>query len=120
MQLYRSHKTLNPNWDLDESDFWVLCDFLHKAQYGNEAAPLMEQCLQRFPDNSLRTRVKLAGIYVKVQRRPRAAMNLLKGVLRRSVPEKLQAHFDAIWSLAWQLIDMSIEDRDPPASVRHA
>ncbi len=50
-----------------------------------------------------------------IQRRPRAALKLLQGVSRKSVPEKFQAHFDAITTLARQLIDMSIEDRSPLA-----
>ena len=115
LHLYRGHKASNPNWDLEETDFVALGDALHKAQRWDEAAPLMEACLQRFPETSQRTRVKLAGIYVEVQRRPRAAIKLLQRVSRKSVPEKLQAHFDAITTLARQLIDMSIEDRSPPA-----
>ena len=115
LHLYRGHKASNPNWDLEETDLVALGDALHKAQRWDDAAPLMEACLQRFPATSLRTRVKLAGIYVEVQRRPRAAIKLLQGVSRKTVPEKLQAHYDAISTLARQLIDMSIEDRSPPA-----
>lgn len=114
IQRYRNQKASIPNWELDETDFVALADALHKAQRWSEATPLMEQCLKRFPDSSLRTRVKLAGLYVEVQRRPRAAMKLLKDVSRKTVPEKLLAHYDAITALAKQLIDMSIEDRDPP------
>ena len=114
-QLYRGHRTSSPEWDLGQADLVALADALHKAQHWNDAAPLTEHCVTRFPDSSLRTRVNLAGMNVEIQCRPRAAMALLQEISRTMVPEKLQSHSDAITSLARQLIEMNIEDRAPPA-----
>lgn len=117
LQTYRDYKGKVASWDLGEAGFIALCDGLHKAQHWDAAAPLMERCLDRFPRASVRIRVKLAGIYVEVQRRPRAALRILQDVTREEIPEKLHAHFDTIKTLSKQLIDMSIEDRDPPEFV---
>lgn len=119
LQTYRDYKAKVASWDLGESDFIALGEGLHKAQLWDLAAPTMERCLERFPRASVRIRVKLAGIYVEVQRRPRAALQLLQDVTREEIPEKLLAHYDTIRTLSKQLIDMSIEDRDPPPSGEH-
>jgi len=44
-------------------------------------------------------------------------LRILQDVTREEIPEKLHAHFDTIKTLSKQLIDMSIEDRDPPEFV---
>jgi membrane associated rhomboid family serine protease len=104
----REHQRLKqaaPEFLLPEQDLMALVDAVYRAELWNDAVPLMEECIARFPERCQKLRVILAEIVVTHQRRPQHALRILEPVVDAKLPPRLQQQRAEIASRCRQLID---------------
>jgi membrane associated rhomboid family serine protease len=80
-----------PDWKLDEACLRTLANGLYKQQDWTNSVPLMREYVQRFPKKpyAIEVRLKLAAVLVQEQRRPRAALELVKTIPKSRLDERL-------------------------------
>jgi membrane associated rhomboid family serine protease len=105
-------KRVAPRLQLEEADLKSLAEGLFKAHVWSDAVALMEEYVERFPYNASTIRLKLAGLFVQKQNRPRAALRVLEPIPRGSLPQSLEAHRDKIEQRARQLADAGVIELD--------
>ena len=76
----------DPGFQLVEEDLRRLSNGLFKFKATNQAALLLKEFIDRFPDRADSQRVKLSVLYVKNLRRPTAALKLLVKVNKHDLP----------------------------------
>ena len=77
---YLDQKSQSDDFQLDQEELRLLANGLFKAQVAPEAADLLEEYLERFPNDADRPRVKLAVLNVRFLQRPTYALKLLAKV----------------------------------------
>jgi len=86
--LYEKMREVGGGLSLAYSEFLTLINALHTAKRWKDSAPLMAECIERFPDRADPIRVKLAQICVVELERPGKALELLTDVDSSKLPEK--------------------------------
>ncbi len=109
---FREHKHLVPAWQLDSRELKALANGLYKARSYSEAIPLMEEYIERFPSDADRIRIKLAGLLIEVQRRPRYALRMLEGLSAVELGDDLTRHCRKIVEAARRMIDDGVMELD--------
>ena len=109
---FREHKHLVPAWQLDARELKALANGLYKARAYSDAIPLMEEYIKRFPSDADRIRIKLAGLLIEVQRRPRYALRMLEAVSVVELGDDLKRHCRKIVKAARRMIDDGVMELD--------
>ncbi len=112
---YQKLKHLLTSWQLEERELQALADGLYKVKAFAEAVPLMEEFILRFPAQATRTRLKLAGVAIEVQQRPRYALRLLDEVPPETLTKKLAGHVRKMQRVAQQMIEEGVIELDGQA-----
>ena len=102
---YRKRLRVVDHWPLDADDLQSLADGLFKLKVWNEAIPLLEEFVKRFPARADAARIKLATLWCDVQTRPRAALKLLDQVELDDLSETIRNHVAQIRQKAEGMID---------------
>ncbi len=102
---YRKRLRIVDHWPLDADDLQALADGMFKLKVWNEAIPLLEEFVKRFPARADAARIKLATLWCDVQTRPRAALKLLDQVELDELSDSLRNHVAQIRQKAEGLID---------------
>ena len=102
---YRKRLRIVDHWPLDADDLQALADGQFKLKDWNEAVPLMEEFVKRFPARADAVRIKLATLWCDVQTRPRAALKLLDQVELDDLSDSLRNHVAQIRQKAEGMID---------------
>lgn len=106
----RRQRAADRSFELPQAELSALADGFFKAQNVRDSRLFLEEYLERFPEDADRKRVKLAVLYVKSLNRPTAALKLLSGVDRKSLPEDFQAIYQQAARKAQQLIAEGVVD----------
>ncbi len=107
----------DPGFELAEDELRDLADGLFKAKEARLAATMFEICIKRFPESADHERVKLSVLYVKLLRRPTAALKVLAKVDADSLPDNYRAIYRKAIKDAQQMIaNGTVEARDPTNS----
>lgn len=83
----RRQRATDRSFELPQAELKVLADGFFKAQNVRDSRIFLEEYIRRFPENADRQRVKLAVVYVKFLRSPKAALKLLASVEKQSLSE---------------------------------
>lgn len=86
--------------DLHELIKRLLADDQWKA-----ALPVLEGFVIRFPDQTIRHRLKLVELYLKKSRRPREAFRMLTGLEHKPLTDEEQQYHQKLLAQAQQMID---------------
>ncbi|MEX0702450.1 MAG: rhomboid family intramembrane serine protease [Planctomycetales bacterium] len=107
-----------PDWTLSELELTALIDGLYAKRLFDDALPLLEEYVARFPDDCPAMRLRLAAVLVEVERRPQAALRVLRGIPPGTLPEKAEARRRRIEETAARLVEEGvIELADPRRNV---
>lgn len=93
---------------LGQSDLSNVIDLLFRNKSWGDAVPLLEQFVERFPAEATLRRLQLAGIYVKVQTRPRAALRVLEPIETVELSEALEKQRVGILHQAQKLVEEGV------------
>lgn len=102
---YRKRLRIVDHWKLDADDLQAIANGMFKRKNWDEAIPLLEEFVQRFPAQADAARIKLAAIFCEVQTRPRAALKLLDQVELDDLPDSLRQHIAQIRQKAEGMIN---------------
>jgi membrane associated rhomboid family serine protease len=102
---YRKRLRIVDQWALDADDLQALADGLFKLKLWNDATPLLEEFIERFPARADAARIKLAAICCEVQNRPLAAIKLLDQVELDDLPDSIRGHIAQIRQKSERLLD---------------
>jgi len=67
-------------WPLPGPDLLALIDAFRKSQLWRDALPLLQDCLERFPEKSATVRLLLAKILIENARRPASGLEVLEAI----------------------------------------
>lgn len=102
---YRKRLRIVDQWPLDAVDLQTLADGLFKLKLWDDATPLLQEYIERFPARADAARIKLAAICCEVQNRPLAAIKLLNQVELDELPDSIRSHIAQIRQKAERLLD---------------
>lgn len=102
---YRKRLRIVDHWLLGADDLQALADGLFKLKLWDEAIPLLEEFVQRFPERADAARIKLAAVFCEIQNRPRAALKLLDQVDLEDLPDSIRGRVAQIRQKADRLLD---------------
>lgn len=102
---YRKRLRIVDHWPLDADDLQALADGLFKLKVWDEAVPLLEEFVKRFPARADAARIKLATLWCDIQTRPRAALKLLDQVEQEDLPDSIRNHVVQIRQKAEAMIN---------------
>lgn len=102
---YRQYTSPPISYEMPESELLELITAMHAQNAQTDSQPLMVDYLRRFPESSVRMRLKLAEILVRQQRRPRQALKVLSKLHGKALPEKLEATRQRLEQQANALLD---------------
>jgi tetratricopeptide (TPR) repeat protein len=108
---YEAEKTKDPTFEVDEADLKRLGDSLFQAKAAQQAAPLLEEYIQRFPDQADKQRIKLAVLFVKFLQRPVAALKLLAKVDQEELADDYLKVFRKVAKEAQKMVANGSTDR---------
>ena len=106
----RLYQEFDAKFRLDQEELRILSNGLFKTRAAKEAAPLLQEYIERFADEADRSRIKLAVLYVKFLRRPIAALKLLSKVEPLLLPENYRQIFKVTAREAQSLISDGVTD----------
>jgi membrane associated rhomboid family serine protease len=86
---YKSQRSANPEWKLDEKELLTLIRALHKQSKWSESVRPMADYIHQFPKASIRMQMRLAQILLEVERRPTKAMKVLAAIDGKKLPPEL-------------------------------
>ena len=86
---------------------------LLKADMPDDAEIYLEEYIERYPDESSWARVKLAQLFVTIQKRPSAALALLKRVRLSQLGEEQTAVARKVGAAAKKLVKAGVKDQEP-------
>lgn len=112
---YLRFKHVNSQWQLDQQDLQNLANGLYRAHRWSESVPLLEEYVERFPENAHQFRLKLAGVAIEVQRRPRYALRILDEIPRKGLGRNLNQHRKKMERIARRMIDEGVIELDGQA-----
>jgi membrane associated rhomboid family serine protease len=101
---YRRVVEFNPQLQIDSADMRMLIEGLCEARMWSEVGPLLERYVEQFPDDDL-LGLKLAGMLVEIEQRPRHALRVLQKLPKRGLDERLSRRRKRIEKRARQMID---------------
>ncbi len=101
---YENMSRIIPNWHLAEQDLVSLANGLYRAGAYAKAAPLIEKYLREFDKSAPAMRMKLAGIKLQVENRPKAALRLLEPLAAADLTPKLESAREKIVRRAQELL----------------
>lgn len=102
---YRKRVRIVDQWPLDADDLQALADGMSRLKLWNDATPLLQEFIERFPSRADAARIKLAAICCEVQNRPLAAIKLLDQVEVDDLPDSIRGHIAQIRQKAERLLD---------------
>ena len=102
---YRKRLRIVDQWPLDAADLHALADGMFKLKLWDDATPLLQEYIERFPAQADAARIKLAAICCEVQNRPMAAIKLLDQVELDDLPDSIRGHIAQIRQKAERLLD---------------
>jgi membrane associated rhomboid family serine protease len=79
-----------PNAGLAEKDLLDLIKALHEQRRWSDSLPWMVECMRQFPEKAVRMRLKLAQILVDELERPGQALDVLRKLPLRALPDELE------------------------------
>ncbi|HEX6984751.1 MAG TPA: hypothetical protein VF170_05210, partial [Planctomycetaceae bacterium] len=89
---YEKLVAFHPTWRLDRDTLAALAEGAYRDKSWDDAEPLMQQYLERFPEEdpatAARLRLKLAKVLVDVMKRPADGLALLREIDPASLPPK--------------------------------
>ncbi len=98
-------------WQLSEAEMLGLIQGLHTAGKWNESIPLMVESLGRWPERSLKMRLKLAQILIG-QQRPGQALEVLAKIPSGTLDGKLEAARKSLQQQAEELRSTGVMELD--------
>ena len=102
----------DPGYQLVEDDLRRLSNGLFKSKATNEAALVLKEYIDRFPEQADSQRVKLSVLYVKYLRRPTAALKLLVKVNKHDLPADYRPVYRQAVVEAQQMIAEGVTDAE--------
>jgi len=108
----RALENFDAHFQLPSEDLKSLANGLYKAKAYNEAATLFEQYIERFPDASAHMHLRLAGILLEVEQRPRHALRVLDNVIALELDDELARNHAKMVKTAQRLIDEGVMELD--------
>ena len=110
---FLEYRSQDPEYRLPQEELRLLSNGLFQDRAAKEAAPLLEEYIRRFPEDSDRQRVKLAVLYVKMLQRPTAALKLLAKVNPRSLADDYREIHQKAARYAQQMVSEGVSDLGP-------
>lgn len=86
---------------------------LLQAQGFDEAEGLLEDYIERYPDQNSWARIRLAQLLLKERQRPRAALQALKGLSLEGLSDQLKALAKKIAAGAKEQVRSGVQDAEP-------
>lgn len=105
---YRSLKHFHPDWSLEEPELRALVNALFRAKAYHDAIPLMDDYIDRYPEQSDRIRLRRAGLALQVEQRPRLALRLVEPISKGDLTAPDVALLKKIHLTAKQLIERGV------------
>ena len=102
---YRKRLRIVDQWPLDADDLNALADGMFKLKLWDDATPLLQEYIERFPAQADAARIKLAAICCEIRNRPLAAIKLLDQVELDDLPDSIRGHIAQIRQKAERLLD---------------
>ncbi len=99
---------------LDADTLRTLIDELHRERDWPAAVTLLEEYVERFPQGTTRARLMLAGLLVREQRRPRAALRVLEAVTGEQLTPEQQDYVQTVRITAERQIDEGVMELQAP------
>ena len=115
LALYRKMQDLGNPLDLDRQEMLDLVVALHKHHHWTDAAPLMAEFIEQFPEGSELMRLKLAQISLVELQRPSKALELIEPLAAAQLPDKQEALRRKIFAAARQQLAEGVIEMDGPA-----
>ena len=109
---FLEYRSQDPEYRLPQEELRLLSNGLFQDRAAKEAAPLLEEYIRRFPEDSDRQRVKLAVLYVKMLQRPTAALKLLAKVNPRTLADDYREIHQKAARYAQQMVSEGVSDLD--------
>ena len=107
---FRRMKAANASFELPKAELSCLADGFFKAHNIRDGRVFLEDYVRRFPDDADRHRVKLAVLYVKHLKKPKAALKLLAVIDKKSLPPDYQPVYQQAGRQAQQMIADGLAD----------
>ena len=102
---YRKRLRIVDQWPLDADDLNALADGMFKLKLWDDATPLLQEYIERFPAQADAARIKQAAICCEIRNRPLAAIKLLDQVELDDLPDSIRSHIAQIRQKAERLLD---------------
>ncbi len=102
---YQNAKRQPGGFSLNATDLGQLGDALYRQKLFEQAGPVYEEFIDRFPEQAASKRVKLAAILIEKQERPRAALRTLAPIAPGELTDELEKTRMKIERKANQLIE---------------
>lgn len=96
---------LGDAWQPTEGELLTLIKLSHDRKAFGESIPVMVEYLKRFPEKSIRVRLRLAQILVQNEQRGAKALDVLAKVPRDGLPDELRKMRDKLEQMAQALCD---------------
>ncbi len=101
----RQLRHLVPEHELEEGFLGDLIRGLYRQKKWEDVTPLIEEFIQRFPENASSMHLRLAAILLEVQERPKAALRAAAHIDETKLRPKQVKEFSKIKRAAKKLID---------------
>ncbi len=105
---YENTKQQLGGFELGSTDLKQLGDALYRQKLFDQAGPIYDQYITRFPELADPVRIKLAAILIEKQQRPRAALRTLAPIAPGTLSESLEKTRLKIERKANQLIEEGV------------
>lgn len=110
LKAVRRQRATDPSFELPKAELSCLANGFFKAHNVRDGRAFLEEFIRRFPDDADRYRVKLAVLYVKFLKSPKAALKLLAAVDKDSLPNDYQPIHQQAARQAQQMISDGMVD----------
>ena len=112
---WKQIQRLFPEESLSQDQAGKLIACLYKASAWREVVPLLEDFVERYPDDANQSRIRLAFVLLDIQKRPRAALKTVSGIDRKKLTRKEFSLLKSLSKSARALIEEGvIELKDQP------
>lgn len=105
LAVYQKVSHVDKRWKLPEADLVNLIDLLHLENRFVESIPFLEDYLERFTDQEINFRLRLARILIEQQQRPAYALRVMSPLPETPLPEALERLRARLKTRAQELID---------------
>lgn len=111
-KLYEKLRGVGGGLTIERNEMLAVIQFLHTQQRWKDSAPFMAEYIVRYPEHAEAVRIKLAQICVVELQRPEKALEILRPVNVKKLPEKQATLVKRIRAKAEQLRSEGVVELD--------